>query len=122
HIGAEAERLARVAALDRELDRQERRVVDGDAAFFHWRDQEISVPFPLEHRSEQLNQSRPPDRRLEVEPGAVRGDAHVEVAAERRVPEKKPRGALSPRPPRPPPAGGAGPARPPPPPPPLPSP
>src|SRR5262249_55404115 len=29
----------------------------------------------------------PPDRRLEVVPGAVGGDAHVEVTAERRIPK-----------------------------------
>jgi hypothetical protein len=42
-------------------------------------------PSRLEHRSEQLDQRRPADRRFHVESSAVAGDAHVEVAAERRI-------------------------------------
>ena len=83
------------ARLDLELDRQERRVVDHDAAFLDRRDQEVLVPFPLEHRGEQLDQRRPADRRLQVEPGAVGGDAHVEIAAEWRIPQMDRRRALA---------------------------
>ena len=48
----------------------------------------------LEHRGEQLDQRGPADRRLQIEPGAVGGDAHVEIAAERRVPQMHRRRAL----------------------------
>ena len=58
------------------------------------RDQEILVALALEHGGEQLDQRRPADRRLEVVPGAVGGDPHVEIAAKRRVPQVHRRRAL----------------------------
>ena len=86
-IGAEVEHPARRLILRHcKLDGQERRVVDLDAALLHRRDQKVFVALALEHRGEQLHQRRPADRRLQVEPGAVGGDAHVEIAAKRRVP------------------------------------
>jgi hypothetical protein len=94
-IGAEVKLPAMPARLDLELDRQERRVVDHDPAFLDRRDQEVLVAFPLEHRGEQLDQRQPSDRRLQVEPGAVGGDAHVEIAAEGRIPQVHRRRALA---------------------------
>ena len=86
-IGAEIQHPASGSLLRPEFDCEERRVLDDDPAFLDRRDQKISVPFPLEHRGEELHQRRPSDRRLEVEPGAVRGDAHIKVAAKRRIPQ-----------------------------------
>ena len=86
-VGAEMQHPAVIGLLGPELDREERRVVDDDPAFLDRRDQEVFVPFPLEDRGEELHQRRPPDRSLEIEPGAVRSDAHIEVAAKRRIPQ-----------------------------------
>ena len=85
-IGAEVEHPAGRLFLDIKLDREERRILDLDAALLNGRDQEILFALALEHRGEQLDQRRPADRRLEIEPGAVGGDAHVEIAAKRRIP------------------------------------
>ena len=85
-IGAEGERARRPRPFGFHLDRRERRIVDRDADLLDRRDQEILVALALEHRGEQLHQRRPSDRRLHVEPGAVGRDAHVEIAAERRIP------------------------------------
>src|SRR5262245_54778180 len=79
--------LLATGLVDAKLHRHERSVVDRDPAFFDWGHQEVLVPFPLEHRGEQLDQGEPADRGLEVEPGAVGGDAHVEIAAKWRIPE-----------------------------------
>src|SRR6266852_194798 len=86
-IGAKAQRSTLPAALDRELDREKRRVLDDEAAFLDRRHQKILVVLPFEDGGEQLHQRRPPDRGPEIEPGAVGGDAHVEIAAERRIPQ-----------------------------------
>jgi hypothetical protein len=86
-IGAKPERRTAVAMLDFQLYGEEWRVLDDQPAFLDRRHQEIFVPFALQHRSEQLYQRRPADRGLQIEPGAVRGDAHVEVPAKRRVPK-----------------------------------
>src|SRR5262245_63938123 len=85
-VGAEMQHPAAISLLGLKLDREERRVLDDDAALLDWRDQKVFVPFPLEDRGEELHQRRPPDRGLEIEPGAVRRDAHIEVAAKRRLP------------------------------------
>src|SRR5262249_430175 len=45
------------------------------------------VALALEHRGEQLDQRRPADRRLEVEPGPVGGNPHVEITTEGRIPQ-----------------------------------
>jgi len=87
HIGAKRERARSPLAFLLHLDRGERRIVDRDADLLDRRDEKVSPGFALEHRGEQLDQRGTPDRRLEIEPGAVGGDAHVEVAAERRVPQ-----------------------------------
>src|SRR6266545_98713 len=78
--------LAFLALLRLELDGKEWRVFDGDPAFLDRGDEEILVAFALEDRGEELHQRRPSDRSLEIEPGAVRRDAHVEIAAKRRIP------------------------------------
>jgi hypothetical protein len=76
-IGAEMQHLASLGLLRPELDGEKRRVFDDNSAFLDRGDQEIFAPFAFEHRGEQLHQRRPSDRRLEIEPGAVGGDAHV---------------------------------------------
>ena len=86
-IGAEIENRPARILLDLQLDGEERRVFDDDADLLHRGDQEILVALALEHRGEQLDQSRPPNRRLLIEPGAVGGDPHVDIAAKRRIPQ-----------------------------------
>src|SRR3984957_11181236 len=94
-IGAKVQHAAFGAILDIELDGEKRRVVDSDAALLHRRNQEVTVALALEPRGDRLHQRRPADRRLHVEPGAVGGDAHIEIAAERRVPALDRRWGLS---------------------------
>src|SRR5271155_6054708 len=87
-IGAEVEHAAGSSGfLDLELDGKERSILDGNAALLDRRNQKIFLAFALEHGSEQLDERVPPDRSFEIVPGAVRRDAHVEVAAKRRVPK-----------------------------------
>src|ERR1700733_3750445 len=93
HIGAEVQHPAGTTILDLELDCEEWRIIDRNPALLHRRDQEIVVAFALEYGGKQLHQRRPADRRLEIEPGAVGSDAHIEIAAERRVPALDRRGA-----------------------------
>ena len=82
----EVKHLTAGRPLDLEFHRNKWNVIDRDATLLDRRDEIIFVPFPLEHGSKQLHQRRPADRGLEIEPGAVGGDAHIEVAAERRIP------------------------------------
>src|SRR5437764_2416686 len=84
-IGAKMQEAAAGFVLDVELDREKRCVIDGDAAFLHRRDQKVLVALALEYGSEQPDQCGPSDRGLLVEPGAVRRDPHVDVAAVGRV-------------------------------------
>src|SRR4029077_3129337 len=93
-IGAKRQHARRPRAFLLHLDRGERRVVDRDADLLDRGDEKILLAFALEHRRKQLGQRVPPDRRFQVEPGAVGGDAHVEVAAERRIPQMHRRRAL----------------------------
>src|SRR6185437_7018158 len=60
-------------------------------------DEEIVFPLLLEHGGEQPDQRHPPDRRLLVEPGAVGGDPHVDIATKRRIPALDRRRAPAPR-------------------------
>src|SRR5262249_47539120 len=87
HICSEVKDLAAYVAIDPELDCDERRVFDDDSTLLHWGDQKIFVALAFEDRREQLDQSRPADRRFEIEPSAVSADAHVEIAAIGRIPE-----------------------------------
>ena len=88
-------RIGPLLRLELELDGEEWCILDKDPAFFHRGDEIILVPFPLEDRGEQFHQRQPADRRFQVIPGAVGGDAHVEVAAERRIPKLDRRRALA---------------------------
>src|SRR3954469_20081983 len=94
-IGAKPERRTAVAMLDFQLHGEEWRVLDDQPAFLDRRHQKVLVPFALQHRSKQLYQRWPADRGLQIEPGAVRCDAHVEVPAKRRVPKVHRRRALA---------------------------
>ena len=50
------------------------------------RHEHVALRVLAQDRGEQLDQRRPADRRAVVEPGAVGGDAHVDLAAKGRVP------------------------------------
>src|SRR5262249_30917226 len=96
HIGAEVQRSPRLALLHVQLDRKERRIVDGDAAFLYRRDEEMLVALALENGGEELHQRRTADGCFLIEPGAVGGDAHVDIAAIGRIPQMHRRWALGP--------------------------
>src|SRR5215211_160097 len=87
HIGAEVQRPYGVALFDPHFDGEKWRIIDHNAAFLHRRDQVVMITLALEHRGEQLDQRRTPDRRLEIEPGPIGGNPHVEITTERRVPQ-----------------------------------
>src|ERR1043166_14482 len=96
-VGAEIQAPAGGRVLDLKLDREKRRVVDRDPAFLDRRYQEILVAFALEHRGEQFDQRGAPDWGLLIKPGAVGGDAHVDIAAIGRIPQVDRRQALAAR-------------------------
>src|SRR5580698_3993619 len=85
-IGAEMQHASVYAIFDLELDREERRIVDSDAALLDRRNQEVTVAFALEDRCEQFYQCRPADRGFEIKPRPVGGDAHIEIATKWRIP------------------------------------
>src|SRR5262245_48350441 len=94
NIGHKAEDWPRQPALHLHCNREKWGVFDSDSAFFNWRDEEIPIPFALEQRRKELDQSGPADRRLLVEPGAVSRDTHVDFAAIRWIPQVHRRGTL----------------------------
>ena len=79
--------LSRSILIDSELNGHERHIVNDDAAFLHRSDEKVLISLSFEDGSEQLDQGRTSDRGLEIEPSAVRRDAHIEIAAERRIPK-----------------------------------
>jgi hypothetical protein len=87
HICPEAENTAAALPFGLHLHGGERRVVHRDADLLHRGLEEVLLPLAPQHRGEQLHQRGPPDRRLEIEPGPIRRDAHVEIAAEWRIPQ-----------------------------------
>ena len=86
-IGAEIENLLASFPFDPELDGNKRHIVDYNAAFLDRRDEEVLIPLTLEHGGEELDQGGTSNRRLEIKPSAICCDAHVEIAAERRIPK-----------------------------------
>jgi hypothetical protein len=85
-VRAERELPPGTRALDRHLDGEERRVLDRDADALDRRHEHESLRILAQHRGEELYERRPADRRAVVEPGAVGGDAHVDLAAIGRLP------------------------------------
>src|SRR5262245_30181364 len=87
HVGAKMKRLAGAGRLEPQLDRDERHVLDRDAALFDRSHKEVAVAFALKYGREQFDKGGPPNRGLEVVPGPVCGDPHIEIAAEWRIPQ-----------------------------------
>src|SRR5262249_1859814 len=86
-VSAKMKRLARSGCLEPQLDRHEWHVIDRDSALFDRSHKEVAVTFALKYGREQFDQGGPPDWGLEIVPSSVGGDPHVEVAAERRIPQ-----------------------------------
>ena len=86
-IGAEGQNRLAVPRLRPHLDRQERRVVDPDPDLLDRRHQNVTVAFLAHNRGEQLDQRRPADRRATIKPCSIGSDAHVDIAAVRRIPQ-----------------------------------
>ena len=68
------------------LNGEKRGILDNDPDFFDRRHKKVFAVFAFEHRRKQFDQRRAADRRSEKEPGAVRRDPDIEVAAKGRVP------------------------------------
>lgn len=80
-IGAEAKATLGAFAFARELDGDERRVLDGDAAALDRGDERIgAIILAPQNRGEELDEAGTGDRGAAVEPGAVAGDPHLEIA------------------------------------------
>ena len=85
-VGPEGDLPPGPLPVHRHLDREEGRVLDRDADALDRRDEHEALRIAAQDRGEQLYEGGPADRRAVIEPGSVGGDAHVDVAAERRVP------------------------------------
>src|SRR4029078_7225676 len=94
NIGTEFEDLPAMATRGFHLHREERRVFDDDSDFLYRCHKKVFVAFPLEHGCKQFDQSQPADWRLLIEPGAIGGDPHVDIAAKGWIPKLEGRGAL----------------------------
>src|SRR5207253_1542859 len=70
-----------------EFNCKERRVIDLYAAFLNRGNEKVFIALALQNGREQFHQRGTPNRRLEIEPGPVGGNAHVEIAAERWIPQ-----------------------------------
>src|SRR5262249_51701747 len=86
HIGAELENTAALAGSHFHLTGNKRHILDGNAHIHNRRNQKVLLAFPFEHCRKQLDQSRPTNRRLLIEPCAVGSDPHIDVAAEGWIP------------------------------------
>src|SRR5512144_12029 len=86
-VGAELKNLSGIASDGFHFDSKKGRILNNDPDLFDRRHQKMLVAFPLEHRCKQFDQSRPPDRRFLVKPGAVSRDPHVDIAAKWRIPK-----------------------------------
>ena len=69
------------------IHRDERRVIDLDPDLFHRSNQIVVIALAPDDPRKQADQFDPPDRCAKVKPGPVAGDAHVDIAAKRRVPQ-----------------------------------
>ena len=95
-MGAEAQHLLPALARGGHFHGEERRVVDLDADLLHRRHQIVAaVRIVAQDRRKQLHHPLSPDRRAEIVPGAVAGDAQIDIAAELRVPQMHRRIALA---------------------------
>ncbi len=86
-IRLECQGLRLALPLDGEVHRHERRVIDGNPDLFDRRDKKIIVAVPAQNGREQTHQFLPANRCAKVKPRPVPRDAHVQIAAKRRVPQ-----------------------------------
>ena len=88
HIGLEVDRLGLPLPLNRHPDGGEGRVIHPDSHLLN-RGHEIVFPVVImpQHGGKQLYERFPPDGGIQIEPGAVLGDPHVDIAAKGRIPQ-----------------------------------
>ena len=86
-LGVKPQHLRLTLPFRIKINRQHGRVIDDDTDLFDGGDKVVFAVFDLQNRREQLDQRRTANRGAFVKPCAIAGDAHVDVAAERRVPE-----------------------------------
>ncbi len=80
-----------------EIDSDERRVFDGNSDLFDRCDKEIGIAFALDDPRKQPDQFDPADGSAQIEPCPIPPDAHVDIAAEVRVPQMHWRRTFAPR-------------------------
>ncbi len=87
-IGAKSDPPLTPLAFELHFHSQERHIVHPDAHLFHRRDQNIGIiGFAAQNPGKKLYHGNAVDRRAHVIPAPIAGDAHVDIAAEFRVPE-----------------------------------
>ena len=86
-IGFEGQDLCLTFTRWLEIDGYKRRIIDSDTDLFDRSDEEIVVAVFPQNRREQADQFETPDRRSEVKPRPVTGDAHVQITAKGRIPQ-----------------------------------
>lgn len=97
HIGQKMERLFPSWIPDFHVDDQKRTIIHLDPHLFHRCDQiELTVFFPLQYGCEQLDHGLTANCPAFVIPDAIASDSHIDIAAERRIPEMHRRGTATP--------------------------
>ena len=86
HIGGEHQLLAVAVGDALHVGGDKGGVIHLDAQLFHRRDQKISVAFAQQNGGEQLDHALALNRRFLVIPGAVAGDAHIDIVLTLRLP------------------------------------
>jgi len=93
-IAGKAQHLLLALALHVQRYSHERGIVNANANLLDRSNQEIVIAIAANDGRKQPHHRFAPDRRAQVVPGAIAGNAHVDVAAEVRVPQMHRRQAL----------------------------
>ena len=93
-IAGEAQHLLLTLTFHIQRHSHERRIVDADAHLLYRGNQEVVIAIAADDGGKQPHHRLATDRRTQVIPGAITGDAHVDVTAEVRVPQMYRRQAL----------------------------
>ena len=93
-IAGEVQHLLLTLTFHIQRHSHERRIVDADAHLLYRGNQEVVIAIAADDGGKQPHHRLATDRRTQVIPGAITGDAHVDVTAEVRVPQMYRRQAL----------------------------
>lgn len=94
HVSQEGQRLVAACTSRLKVDGHKGCIIYGNARLFHRRDQKVVISVLANNGGKQFHQFLSPDRRTKVEPRSIPCDAHIKVAAKRRIPQVHWRAAL----------------------------